>query len=93
MLGAVAVCGPRLRRKAAALGKDPGPWRVIRWAPVLALPLMAPLVWLHPPRWSIGCGERRPGRALPIISLFLFTMLIGFFLPVCSVAREAASRG
>lgn len=75
MLGAVAVCGLGYA-EGSRLAKTLGSWQVICWALVLALPLMAPLVWLTLPA-DLGRVGARAWAGFAYVSLF--SMLIGFF--------------
>jgi len=74
MVAAVLVCGLGYA-EGARLTRTLGGWQVISWALLLALPLMAPLLWL---RWPLDVAHVGTQAWLGLGYVSVFSMLIGF---------------
>lgn len=75
MLLAVILCGLGYA-EGAKLSKTLGGWQVISWALVLALPFMAPMMYLQLPASFTEVGA---SGWIGLAYVSIFSMLIGFF--------------
>ncbi len=89
VLGAVALAGLGYA-EGGALARQYGGWRVICWALILALPILAPAtalaIALHPPQ------QVSLGALAGLVYVTVFSMFLGFFAWYEGLARGGVAR-